>query len=289
MILTLAPYFKSFGIDLLGVLPLNACIVRKPYLLTRENFDVSQAEKVFVQIFAVPYLSPETDSHTRNLSAYAVSRDYHLFFAQLYDQLLNRLKADFPEHKFAAFVDHSPIDEIQAAVDAGLGVRGKNHLLLTNRYSSYVFLGEIITTLPLTPTFSSLPLELRICHHCDACVKACPMTTEGGECRSALTQKKGTLSAQETEQLSRFGSVWGCDICQEVCPYTTSARRRGTIYTQIPFFRDQTIPHLTRSLLDEMSDEDFAARAFAWRGREVIRRNLLLKETTTPKEESASC
>ena len=288
--MTLLPYLQSFGIDLVGALSLGDCILRKPYLLSREGFDLSAPDRLFVQIFAVPYLSPAAEHPSRNLSAYATVRDYHVFFARLYDELLPRLRADFPQHKFAAFVDHSPIDEIEAATSAGLGVRGKNHLLLTNRYSSYIYLGEIITTLPLTPTPSPLPPEARVCHGCDACTKACPMRSEGGECRSALTQKKGELSPEERMMLQTFDSVWGCDVCQEVCPYTTSARSRGTIYTTIPFFREQTLAHLTLSALDGMDDEAFHTRAYAWRGREVIRRNLLLKaDNASTKEDFTLC
>jgi len=283
----LRAYLLPHGITLTGVLSLSDCRVHKPYLLERAGFSLSDPSNIFVQLFAVPYLTPATDDPTRNLSAYAVSEDYHLFMQSLYDDLLPRLRRDFAGHMFAGFVDHSPIDEISAAVDAGMGVRGRNHLLLTERYSSYVFLGEIITDLPLTPTPTALPPSLRVCHNCEACLKACPQTGEGGECRSALTQKKGDLTLQERQTLSRFESVWGCDICQEVCPYTAHARKRATIYTEIPFFQNAAIPHLTLQALNAMSDETFSRRAYAWRGREVIRRNLTLKQTDQPanKEE----
>ena len=279
MVQTVKALLAKHGIFAMAPLPLSDCDVRKPYLLSRAGFEIKKESALFVQIFAVPYLTPAADDPTRNLSAYAVSEDYHLFFDQLYDELLPRLRADFPDHRFAGFVDHSPIDEISAAVDAGLGVRGLNHLLLTNRYSSYVFLGEIFTDLPLMPTPTVLPPENRQCHACGACLSACPMQLEGGECRSALTQKKGELDDQEGDALLRFDSVWGCDICQEVCPYTAHAKNSGTIYTAIPFFHRAAIPHLTVDILDSMSDEAFARRAYAWRGREVIRRNLMLKQS----------
>jgi epoxyqueuosine reductase QueG len=282
----LREYLSPHGITLTGVLPLGDCRVHKPYLLERAGFDTANPSGIFVQLFAVPYLTPVADRADRNLSAYAVSEDYHLFMKDLYDTLLPRLRKEYPDRLFVGFADHSPIDEITAAVDAGMGVRGRNHLLLTERYSSYIFLGEIITDLPLTPTPTVLPPQSRVCHNCGACLSCCPMLREGGECRSALTQKKGGLSKEEHDTLVRFESVWGCDLCQEVCPYTAHARNRGTIYTEIPFFHKATIPHLTLDILDDMSDEAFSRRAFAWRGREVIRRNLMLKQNNNNRKES---
>ena len=97
-------------------------------------------------------------------------------------------------------------------------------------------------------------------------------------CLSALTQKKGALTPEEQQKILSLGSVWGCDICQEVCPYTAHARKMGTLYTKIPFFRQTALPHLTVQTLDAMSDEQLGQRAYAWRGRETIRRNLCLFE-----------
>ena len=274
----LRDYLIPHGIELTGVLALSDCTLTRPYLLSRAGFDEQSFSSLSVQIFAIPYLSPAADEVGRNVSAYAVCEDYHLFVRELADALIPALRADFPGHRFALFADHSPIGEIEAAVAAGLGVRGKNHLLLTERYSSYVFLAELVTDLALTPTPSPLPPELRVCHGCDRCIKACPMTAEGGECRSALTQKKSPLTARESDMLTRFSSVWGCDICQEVCPYTSHARARGTIFSPIPFFNRNTLAHVDAAVLDAMSDEQFSRRAYAWRGRDTIRRNVELHQ-----------
>lgn len=271
-------YLMPHGIQLGGVLALGHCTLTRPYLLTRAGFDEQSFSSLFVHIFAIPYLSPAADKEGRNVSAYAVCEDYHVFVRELSDALIPALQADFPDHRFALFADHSPIDEIAAAVAAGLGVRGKNHLLLTERYSSYVFLAELVTDLPLTPTPSPLPPELRVCHGCDKCIKACPMTVEGGVCRSALTQKKSPLTEAELDMLARFPSIWGCDICQEVCPYTSHARARGTIFSPIPFFNQNTLARVSTDTLDAMGDEQFSRRAYAWRGRETIRRNAELHE-----------
>lgn len=274
----LRDYLAPHGITLTGVLALSDCVLKRPYLLTRTGFTEDRFSTLFVQMLAIPYLSPAADALDRNVSAYAVCEDYHAFVRELADALIPALNADFPDNRFALYADHSPIDEIEAAVAAGLGVRGKHHLLLTERYSSYVFLAELVTDLALTPTPSPLPPELRVCHGCNRCQAACPMTVEGGECRSALTQKKSPLTDEEMDMLTRFPSIWGCDICQEVCPYTSHARARGTIYSPIPFFNQNTLAHVSTSALDSMSEQQFSRRAYAWRGRDTIRRNAELYE-----------
>ena len=224
-------------------------------------------------IIAIPYYTKYCDDLTRNISAYAVSRDYHAYFRALFDELIPQLERQFPMHRFAGFADHSPIDEIVAASRAGLGVIGKNHLLLTEKYSSYVFLGELITDACIPCSVG----EIRVCQGCGACEKLCP-AIESGTCLSALTQKKGVLTSNEISAMLKYKSAWGCDICQEVCPHTKKALRSGTIYSPIPYFSQQAIPHLSLTDLDTMSDTAFSDRAYSWRGRETIRRNLELFE-----------
>ncbi len=282
--MNLHAYLVLHGIELSGVLPLRDCTLRKPYLLTRVGFEQASPSPLFVQIFAIPYLCPEADDPQRNVSAYAVSEDYHVFARQLFDTLLPVLRTDFPTHRFAGFADHSPIDEISAAVAAGLGVLGRNRLLLTEQYSSYVFLAEIITDLPLTPTTCSLDPKTRTCHGCGACTTVCPMQTAGGVCRSALTQKKSPLTEEEQRLIRQHNGVWGCDLCQEVCPYTLRARQAGTIYSPIPFFHQRPLSRLTPEILDRMSEQEFSRRSYAWRGRDTIQRNLILSNEKVPNE-----
>ena len=261
---------QSEGITCFAALPLSECRLTRPYLAERAGIP-AQGSAVMM---AVPYLCPEALTPDCNLSAYAVGRDYHLFFSGLFARLCKQLSERFPDYRFAGCADHSPIDERDAACKAGLGVRGKNGLLLTTAYSSFVFLGELLTD-------AVLPGEaqpIRTCIGCNRCLSACPITGTDRICLSALTQKKGTPDEEETAQLRAHPLVWGCDICQTACPYTQNAIRRGTAFSTIPFFHERLIPHLTVSLLDGMSDADFSERAYAWRGRPTIRRNLLLKE-----------
>lgn len=256
------------GVELVSPVSLADLRILRPYKLERAGFSGSQGLTAIM--LAVPYL---TRQPRRNISAYAVSRDYHGFFKELFDSVIPELQSSFPDNHFAGFADDSPIDERDAAAIAGLGIIGDNGMLITERYSSYVFLGEIITDLPIP----SEPKEIEHCRGCGVCKTACPMD-KLGVCLSALTQKKGELTEGETEAIRKYGSAWGCDRCQEVCPHTLRAIKNETVYTDIEYFKQNTLPLLTRELLDSMSDEEFAKRAYSWRKRETVQRNLEILE-----------
>ena len=260
---------SQHGIFLCAPISLSHCRITRGYLLERAGITTGTA-----WMFAVPYYTTECDNPARNISAYAVSGDYHRFFAGLFDEILPVLRKRFPTNTFVGFTDHSPLAEAEAAVNAGLGFWGCNHLFLTDRYSSYVFLGEIITDAMVeTPVH-----EPKICNACGACQKACPVQLSVERCLSALTQKKGELSKAEQELLLQQGCAWGCDICQENCPVTQRAKTQGSIYTTIPYFQNTALPHLTAKEIAAMSDDDFTERAYSWRGRAVILRNLDILE-----------
>lgn len=267
MLKTIEKLLRAEGIELFAPLPLSSCIISKKYLL--ERCGIGDGTVIMI---AIPYLSREY--RERNISSYAVPRDYHMFFSNLSDGLLKNLRELYPKNKFGMFSDHSPIDERYAAAIAGLGVIGKNQMLITERYSSYVFIGELITDATLE--CKNVKNAPESCIGCGKCIEACPMTQKGIECLSAITQKKGELSDVEKRAILAYGSAWGCDICQEVCPYTQKALKSGSIYTNIPYFNEELTPVLTASLVENMSEDEFSARAYSWRKKETVVRNLKL-------------
>ena len=258
-------------------IPLSFCDVKRPYLLERAGIDTNGT----AMIFAIPYLvTSDVADPDRNLSLYATPRDYHAYVDALREKILPRLSAAFPDHRFAMFADHSPIAEVKAAAMAGLGVLGDNGLLLTPDYGSFVFLCEVCTSADYhtaTGTHSPAHMEITRCDGCGACRAACPVADGQVDCLSALTQKKGELTEAEARALRAHGLVWGCDACQLACPHNRRVIRAG-YDTAVTYFREGRIATVTAQDISAMSDEEFSSRAFSWRGRAVILRNLSLKE-----------
>lgn len=210
-----------------------------------------------------PYRSAGMEEAGRNLSRYACVEDYHMAGGRVLQELAGAMARRIPERAFVPFLDNSPIPEVEAAARCGLGVVGKNGLLLHPRYGSWVFIGEIVTD----ADFMEAGEEPRGCPDCGACAAACPgKCLPGGDrtgCLSALTQKKGALTEQEEEAVRRGGLIWGCDACQEVCPLN-----RRAVCEPHPCFSSPS----TR--LTEEGLVNLHGKAYGWRGAEVLRRNL---------------
>lgn len=264
--------FEKEKIEYFGAIPFSVCNCRRPDIIERRG--VPAADIKTAVMFLIPYF---VDDGAGNVSFYARSRDYHEYCEGLFARLIPALEARFGE-RFLGFADKSPIQENIAASMAGLGVLGDNFMLISKKYGSFVFVAEILSTAePETLGFSGGTPEPSYCPHCGACRRACPMVSEGMECLSAVTQKKGALSAEEEAYLKKYGYAWGCDICQLACPLTKAAMVAGA-QTPIAFFHEDRIPVLTEERLSRMDETEFRRRAFSWRGREPLLRNLKLLE-----------
>ena len=262
--------FNSVGIEYFAAVDYAECKTVNGRLEQRLPF-----EPKTVLVFLVPYHTGECV----NISRYAASRDYHIIIGEICEKLIAELKKQYPVSSFAGFSDHSPIDERGCALRGGLGFIGENGLLINEKYGSYVFLGDIVSDIPKDVLGISpiAPTDAQKCLGCGACRRACPtgfLRGESRECLSAITQRKGELTESEMALMVKYNTVWGCDVCQSVCPHNATAAK-----TPIAGFYEGRIEELTRNLLNAMTEEQFRERAFAWRGRAVVERNLEIYET----------
>ncbi|MBR4287834.1 MAG: epoxyqueuosine reductase [Clostridia bacterium] len=215
--------------------------------------------------FLIPY---SVGQKTTNLSVYAQVRDYHLYARELslrFGEFLKEKKLSLAYHLAA---DSSPVDERLAAAMAGLGVKGENGLLLNERYGSLMFIGEIFLSKSQDP---QAPKEIGNCISCGKCRAACPTGAVADrtreKCLSHISQKK-RRTAEEDDLLAEAECKWGCDLCQNICPYNKNAKE-----TPISFFREGLVQFLSEEVIHSPKAE-FETRAFSWRGREILKKNI---------------
>ncbi len=169
-----------------------------------------------------PY-STEQDDPTRGwIARYAWSSDYHDLMQDKLEQLRVYIAGRVPPDVASKlYVDTGPVVERVHAKYAGLGWFGKNTCLIDKRLGSWLFLGELILTIPLAydrPTADH-------CGTCTRCIDACPTDAilepyvlDSQRCISYLTiELKGAIPEALRPQMGNH--VFGCDICQDVCPW----------------------------------------------------------------------
>jgi epoxyqueuosine reductase len=226
---------------------------------------------------AVPYATPAPQRpplHGR-VSNYAWSDDYHRRMRELLGGVARVIDAAAGGPVTAIACDTKPIAERAFAARAGLGWIGKHTNLISPALGSFVFLGEVITTLALEP---DAPLH-KTCGACTRCIDACPTgalrgdyTIDATRCIADLTQRTDPIPREMRALIGDW--IWGCDICQVVCPPTRNAGDvGGTAF--IPYDAAVAAPSLTELL--QLRSGEFKRRylrtAMGWRGAAVLRRN----------------
>lgn len=172
----------------------------------------------------VPYKQRIEEATRRNgrVASFAWLEDYHITLKKRLYSLLNRLQNEYGGIEGRPFVDSAPLYERYWAVRAGLGWIGKNTLLVTREWGSFVFIGSLVINADVEITSRGVK---NLCGTCQRCVEACPTGAlikpryiDARLCISYLTiEKRGGLSREEVSMLD--GWAFGCDTCQNVCPW----------------------------------------------------------------------
>jgi epoxyqueuosine reductase len=169
-----------------------------------------------------PYSNQHHDRTRAAIARYAWGDDYHVVIEDRLAQLVARLREISNEaFEARAYVDTGPVQERVYAQHAGLGWIGKNTCLINEDLGSWIFLAEIICSLPLEPDSPSLDQ----CGSCARCLEACPTgalvdagVLDATRCLSYLTiELKGAIPEELRAAIGQH--AYGCDICQEVCPW----------------------------------------------------------------------
>ena len=224
-----------------------------------------------------PYSTEVDDPDRAVISRYAWGADYHDVLEQRCQALLAWMRSASGEAFDArVYVDTGPVQERVYAQSAGLGWIGKNTCLIHPELGSWLFLSEIICSLPLDPDGPALDQ----CGTCTLCLDACPTgalpepwVLDATRCLSYLTiELKGDIPEEHRTDVGT--RVYGCDVCQDVCPYNASP-----VVSEDPAWQPSAVFDAPRlSVLWETPDSTLAGvldrSAMSRAGVRGLRRNL---------------
>ncbi|MDT2736245.1 tRNA epoxyqueuosine(34) reductase QueG [Enterococcus pseudoavium] len=209
--------------------------------------------------------------------------DYHEILRDRLEKLIAFIKTQAAnlqqenEWRFAPQVDTGELVDVAVAQRAGLGFIGRNGLLITEEYGSFVYLGEIITNIQFE-TDEVVPFG---CGDCTRCVTACPTKALLGDgrmnaqrCLSYQTQTKGMMPEEYRKKMRNV--IYGCDICQLVCPYNKG--KDFHFHVEMEPQVDEVYPKLKPmlSLSNKQFKAQFSHLAGSWRGKKPLQRNALI-------------
>jgi epoxyqueuosine reductase len=211
------------------------------------------------------------------ISVYAQGADYHDTMKRRLRELAGWMtKTHGCEVKL--FVDTAPVMEKPLAARAGLGWQGKHTNLVSREFGSWLFLGEIYTTLALEPDAA----ETDRCGSCARCQEVCPTGAfpapyklDARRCISYLTiEHKGHIAVEFRAAMGN--RIYGCDDCLAVCPWNKFATQTRE-YEFLPR-AELTAPRLAD--LVQLDDAGFrrlfAGSAIKRIGRDRFVRNALI-------------
>jgi epoxyqueuosine reductase len=201
------------------------------------------------------YPSEIQSQESFKISKYAYGQDYHLVIKEKLKEFLHSIQENIGEVSGRAFVDSAPVLDKAWAAKSGLGWRGKNSNLLTQKVGSFYFIAELILDLDLDYDHATTDH----CGSCTACIDACPTqaivapyVVDGSKCISYFT-----IELKENiphEMKGKFDDwMFGCDTCQDVCPWN----RFSKAHSEPLFNANQELLSFTKKDWKEITEEIF--------------------------------
>ena len=236
-----------------------------------------------VAVCAVGYKNRRSEGYPpgcrTRVASYACTRDYHATLKGMLRSMLAELQRENPGLTGRAFVDSAPLLEKRLAVEAGLGWIGRQSLLVTPQFGTYVLLGELVLN-EQTDRYDP-PFEGTRCGRCRNCIESCPTGAivapkiiDAARCIACRTIEP-LGDAIDGYDIDPDGWIFGCDRCQSCCPHNHKApMHRNPAFD--PLFDPVGIPPETWLAMDKREFVTrFGGTPLLRTGLERIRRNLL--------------
>jgi len=295
-------YSKEIEIDVIGFTDVEPFQDLKEILLKRkEKGNLSGFEEDDIELRIDPkktldsaesiiviamsyYIKEETLNYYEKPQFYgelartAWGQDYHIILKDKLEKLAKFISSEYDGFEYKAFVDTGPLVDRYLANRAGIGFYGYNSAIINKDYGSWIFLGYMITNLPLK---KDNLLENISCLGCNLCIKSCPTSAIEGpydfnanKCLSNTLQQKKEVPENVLPLIDK--RIYGCDVCQNVCPHNIDIKEMTT-----KAFVPDILPHKVDLIpLLKLSNKEynslFKENASGWRGKKILQRNAII-------------
>lgn len=241
-----------------------------------------------VIVCAVNYKNPawEQAGRTMKIASYSYAPDYHTLIKGMLGTMFEGLAAEYPGVRGRSFCDTAPVLEKAWAVEAGLGWMGKNSLLITPQYGSFVLLGELV--IDAECDVYDRPYAGDGCGSCTRCIDICPggairspRVVDTGRCIARLLNERMAEGMAILPETILHGWLQGCDECQSCCPHN-----HKTPFYANPAFAPVIDPALTTpefwsALSESEFHRIFGGTPLARTGFEVIKSRVAALKTNS--------
>jgi len=179
---------------------------------------LSEAKSIISMAFCYSTSEP-TDLTKKGEPHGVLARAYQ---RDVYGEMFRRREkfAEFLRKKGIKVAGKSRVPHKMAAVRAGVGWQGKNSLIVTERFGSWITLNSLV----IGAEFETDTPSTMNCGPCQACQCACPTSAiqapgviNVNKCIDYLTCKTGSIPLELRKSMGN--RLIRCDRCQEACPY----------------------------------------------------------------------
>ncbi len=245
----------------------------------KPRLSLASAKTIISIAVAYPHklpVEPEKTGYKRGkITPNSWGTDYHYVLQDKLDKLARGIESLTEDFEYKGMVDTGALVDTAVARRAGIGFIGKNGLVISKEFGSYMYLGELITNLEIEP---DQPVDYG-CGDCTRCLDACPTscligdgTMDAKRCLSFQTQDKGMMDLEFRKKIKTV--IYGCDICQISCPYNKGIENPLASDIDPDLAKPELIPFL--ELSNKGFKEKFGQIAASWRGKNILQRNAII-------------
>lgn len=243
------------------------------------KLSLESAKTIISIAVAYPHKLPQQPQKTEykrgKITPNSWGLDYHYVLQDKLKLLAEGIEKLTENFEYKGMVDTGALVDTAVAKRAGIGFIGKNGLVISKEYGSYMYLGELITNLEIEPDH-----EVDYgCGDCRRCLDACPTscligdgTMNARRCLSFQTQDKGMMDMEFRKKIKTV--IYGCDICQISCPYNRGIDNPLASDIDPELAMPELLPFL--ELTNKSFKEKFGMIAGSWRGKNILQRNAII-------------